>query len=139
MILKAKNSAGAAQAVNTSTGYMSLATGTFYVPINPGDVAEIHALQIQCTSGAVLSDCHLEACCFDDTADYGADLSWVTLNPASAVVPVTGSMIATAAVVTGSAGSALYNIAGLGSYRLRLVFTLSTGGSVRVGSWKGNS
>jgi hypothetical protein len=137
VIIQPKNNAGALQAVALATGYATLTTGTYYYEITDGDVHEIATIQLQLASGAVASDAHLEACNFVDTADHGSNLAWVSINPASASVPVSGSAAATAAVVTGSAGSALYNVAGLGARRLRLVVTLSTGGDVRVGIWKG--
>jgi len=141
--IQAYKSDGTRPAFDELTGINTLASGTTYYFELPGPrdlLCSAHCLwdaSIILTS-VVMEDSNLPG---DITTAYSSTAGhWLTENPSTAYIPVTGSGVsvtnATVAATGGAAGGCMINIADQGSYRQRIkVVVAGTGGAFRCFVW----
>ncbi len=126
---------------------VTLAAGTYYFPIGDGDAPWIsaHIKWDAVSAGSVVfQDCNLpryksavgtQNTGVVDVSDFDAGAgNWITENSTTAYIPVVGGTVTnmTVTITGGTAGGAIFNLAGLGTKRGRLMVVLSTGGTIRV-------
>lgn len=151
MALNAVKSDGTVVEDKPGTGCTLANSTTYYFPLGNGEGlipagCQFASIQLK-WSAAVAAVFTVETTNFpckifppagpDDVTDYSSTAGdWLQLNPADAYVPVSGSgNSATLAAVTAggsAAGGALFDLAGLGTRRIRIKAVVTTGGTVRA-------
>ena len=141
--IQAYKSDGTKPLMDALTGYNTLASGSTYYFELTGPRDLLCSAHLQWDSAIILTSVVMEdtnlpgsvASAYSSTAG-----NWLTENPTTAYIPVTGAGVtvsnATVAATGGAAGACMINIADQGSYRQRIkVVVAGTGGLLRCAVW----
>ena len=128
-----------------SDGYLTLATGTFYVPIGGARGALLESIQLVCNAAIALT-ATIETCNMPRdpiqgpaaVADFEATAAtnWVKENPTTVYVATGGSgwvwTLLTGVFTAGAVGSSMIHLGNFGARRMRAKLVVTTGGKIRI-------